>query len=497
VPWLTRFVPAPWVHPVLELRCNGCFSPFAPHGARPPVKPDRDEDAEPSGSPAVYESLAAATPEGRRAIVLGHLRERPAGRLVLPERDGRGAVLDGIDLAGAGDVTLRDADLRGARLRGAILRGLDFRGACLAGAALGGADLRRAALENADLRAADLASADLRRAGLGEADLRGAMLEEADLRGANLRFADLRDAALEGADLRRADLWGANLDGASLAKADLRGATLKEASLRSADLSAARLRGAALGRADCGGATFAEADLRGAAIDGVDLRGASLRGARLQGLDLTRSAIANVRLSGAWLGRTRLGQEQLGGVIGEELAGEFDEARKGYLALERCFRDLGDPDAASWAYRRKRRMQKREAARRARAAAADRDWRAAAGAAFDFASDQLVEWICDYGESIARIGGAMAVLLLSFALVYGVAGSVVRVARTPAGEVRTPTRDPADLAAFSLMALTSGNFASDLEPADRLARLFSGAEATLGIALTGLLGFVAGNLVRR
>ena len=461
------------------------------------MTPDRDAGEGPSGSDTLYKDLAAASPEERAGIVLRLVREDPAGRLDLPEREGLGAVLDGLDLTGTGEITLRGADLRGARLRQAVLRGVDLKGARLSEAALGGADLRRASLEEADLRDADLASADLRRAVLGAADLRGALLEEADLRGANLRFADLRGAALEGADLRRADLWGANLEGASLAKADLRGTTLKEACLRSADLTSVKLRGAALGRSDCRGATFAEADLRAAAIEGLDLREATLSGAKLQGLDLTRCEIAHVRLSGAWLDRTRLGRAQLGGAIGEELAGEFDEARKGYLALERCFTDLGDPDAASWAYLRKRRMQKREAARRARAAAAGRRWPEAAGAAFDCASDQFVEWVCNYGESIFRIFGAMGVVFLTFALLFGLTGGVVRVNRTPAGEVRTPTHAPADLATFSLVSMTSGNSSSDLEPRDGLARLLSGAEATIGIALTGLLGFVAGNLVRR
>ena len=312
--------------------------------------------------------------------------------------------------------------------------------------------------------------------------------------GPSLRFVDLRDAALDNADLRRADLWGANLEGASLAGADLRGVVFKEANLQGADFSRSRLAGANLGRADCRGAVFKDADLRAAAIEGVALGGASLSGAKLQGLDLSRCDLAHVHLSGARLERTRIAQAQFGGALGEELAGDFDEARKGYLALERAFAELGDPDAASWAYRRRRRMQKAEAGRRARGAWADRDWWAATGAGFDAASDQVVEWVCDYGESVARILGAMGVVILAFAVCYGLTGGVMRVH----GATQTTTRNPLDLIVYSFLAMaSSGDAASGLAADGELTHLLSGLQALLGVGLTGLLGFVAGNLVRR
>ena len=449
---------------------------------------------------SIYAELLEASPARRAEIVVRLAGGHPSGLLELPSRDGSGAILDGIDLrtAGAdGVASYRGADLRGAKLRQAILRGVDFRAAKLGEAALGGADLRRASLEEADLRDADLASADLRKAALGGANLRGALLEDANLRGASLRFADLRDAAFENADLRGADLWGANLEGTSLAGADLRGVVFREANLKGADLSAVKLRGSDLSRADCRGAKFDHADLRGAEVTGVVLKGASLRGAKLQGLDLSRCDIANVHLGGAWLQRTRIAQEQFGGAIGEELAGDFDEARKGYLALERAFIELGDPDAASWAYRRKRRMQKNEARRRSEEAWKARDWNRAIADAFDYSSDQFVEWVCDYGESIARILGAMAAVFLAFTLFYGLTGGVVRVTKVPKGDLRETTRDVSDLVMFSLMALTSGGPPAGLEPRNELIHLLTGVQALLGIALTGLLGFVAGNLVRR
>ena len=178
---------------------------------------------------------------------------------------------------------------------------------------------------------------------------------------------------------------------------------------------------------------------------------------------------------------------------------EYDEARKGYLALERCFTDLGDPDAASWAYRRKRRMQKCEAGRKARAAWKDRDWRTACAAGFDGASDQVVEWVCDYGESIGRVLGAMGVVFLLFTLFYAATGSVIHTSKGPGGvEVRETTRSLSDLFMFSLSAMTtSGGSGAGIEPRNDAVRVLAGLQGLIGIALTGLLGFVAGNLVRR
>ncbi|MDR3633769.1 MAG: pentapeptide repeat-containing protein [Isosphaeraceae bacterium] len=447
---------------------------------------------------AIYERLATATPAERGGIVLRLLQEHAGKPLALPTlADGSHVVLDGVELgrevpkrrrrcrtgAGEGPATartaasLRGADLRGARLRNAKLAGVDLGDADLRNAALGAADLRGALLNGANLRGADLAGANLAGASLGTADLGGAMLEDANLRRARLRFANLEGAALEHADLRAADLWGARVAGADLASADLRGAVLHEADFRSTDLSRADLRGAA-----CAGANFDDA---------------VLSGANLQRLDLTGCTIARVHLSETWLEKTRLGRDQLGGAIGEELRRDYDEARKGYLALERAFQDLGDHDAASWAYRRRRRMQKLSAWRQARAAGGLSRWRAWPSY-FQCAGDQVSEWVCDYGESIPRALASLLVLYLFFTLIYGLTGSVVREVETPSGVRRVVTRNPKDLAIFSLLAVsTSGSPTVGLLPRNESVHFLTAAEALLGIGLTGLLGFVVGNRVRR
>jgi uncharacterized protein YjbI with pentapeptide repeats len=375
---------------------------------------------------------------------------------------------------------------------------VDLGQADLSSADLGKADLRGAILEGANLSGADLAGTRLAASALGGANFQGAMLEEADLRGASARFTNFEGAVLEHADLRRADCWGASFCGAELGEADLRKAVLQEANFRRADCSQADLRGAQLGNADLGEAKLVGADLRGSACAGARFAGAVLRRARLEGLDLSSCDVAHVHLSGAWLERTRFGRGQLGVALGEELEADHEEARKGYLTLERAFEDLGDHDAASWAYRRRRRMQKRVALEHAHAARRARDWKAVLRSYTVYASDQAVEWLCDYGESVSRVLAALLVLYLLFTVTYGVTGSVVRLVETPHGPARVVTRNGMDLAIFSLMALsTSGSPAVGLEPRDETVHLLTAVEATLGIALTGLLGFVLGNRIRR
>ena len=497
--------------------------------------------------PDVYGELDAAPPEVRREIVLRLIREHPQGRLVLPGRDGVRAMLDGIAISCAaagpgadrapephprrGDgrpgLDLRRADLRGASLRAADLRGVDLeeadlreadldgadlRGAKLrhadlnrsrlvrahlGGANLAGADLRGALLDGADLGGTDLANARLERASLGGADLREALLEEATLDGASVRFARLRGAVLEGAMIRRADLRGADLEEADLRGADLEDSELEEARLRAAKLAGATLRGCILREADLREADLTGADLRGAVLAGAKLRDAVLRDARLQGVGLSECEIAHIFLGGAKLDDTQLRLKQLDGAIGEELAGDFERAAQGYLALERNFEGLGDHDAASWAYRRRRRMQKREALAQARAARSGRRWRRALGRYTQYASDQLVEWMCDYGESVPRVLGSLVVVYAAFTLIYALAGSVVREPEGPGGGARGPIRNPIIVAIFSLLVMTMGSPEGGLAPRGDLTLLLMGVEAFLGIALTGLLGFVLGNRIRR
>jgi len=442
------------------------------------------DDAEGYRVPAdAYARLEGAAPEERAVLARRLIADHPRERLDLPALDGHGADLGGVALPGE---TLRLANLRGANLRGANL----------AGAALGQADLTDAVLERADLHDADLAGATLRGAALGEANLQGALLEEADLQGAGLRFANLREAALESADLRRADLWGATLDDADLSGADLTDARLGESALRGANFSGANLRGVALSKADLTGARLSGADLRGAALGGATLREAWLDGARLEDVDLSTCDITHVALGGARLGQTLLRRDGLGGAIGEEVTGAYDAAATGYLALERNFTDLGDPDAARWAYGKKRRMQKLAVRAEAWAALRARQWGTAVRRFAAYAGDEIAEWLCDYGESVPRVLRALVVAYLAFTLFYGLTGSVVRVTGDVLHPMHITTRNPLDLAVFSLASMTTET-AVGLQASGIGVQIPTGLETLVGIFLTGLLGFVTGNRIRR
>jgi len=94
------------------------------------------------------------------------------------------------------DLTVRRADLSGARVRNAKLRQANLLGARLVGA--------------------DLAYTDLVKANLSYADLSDASLKGTNLLGADLAYANLRNADLSFADLTTAVLGGAELSGAQL-----------------------------------------------------------------------------------------------------------------------------------------------------------------------------------------------------------------------------------------------------------------------------------------
>ena len=460
------------------------------------MQPPTGETSRPA-HPPLLAWLPTATPKDRADAILKLLQSLPPdGRLCLSAIGDVRALLDDIELPGA---RLLGADFTGAKFRRADLRGADLTGAIFRGADLGSTKLEQANLAQADLGEAELAAANFTGADLSKANLRKALCEETRFAGAKLRFADLRGAACEQADFTRADLWGADLTGADCGRADFRGAVFKEASARDAVFTGADLRGADLTRIDLRGADLAGADLREALIGGADFRGANLQHARLDGLDLTPVALAGVRLAGARLDGTRLDWRQFGDRLGEETAGDIEAARGGYLALERVFAALGDTSAASWAYLRRRRMQKRQSWRTARRRWGEGQRWAGVRAAAAAAGDQCVEWGCDYGESVGRVLLSIAAVFVAFAVLYGITGSVVRVQPGLDGsEVRTVTAAPADLAVFSLLALTtSGSPVVALQPRDEFVHFLTGIQALFGIALTGLLGFVAGNRIRR
>jgi len=358
--------------------------------------------------------------------------------------------------------------------------------------------------EGLDLSRKELSGIDLSR---GTIQMEWAKVREEDpaarplwvsewTKGINLKGANLREAALIGAKLQ-----GAHLERAELQEANLTQAILLNANLQEANLWGANLRGASLGGAFLEAAQLREADLQEAYLLETNLEGANLREADLRQVDL--GGVMSLR--GAFFYRARLDhtemdQSLLGPAIGEELAENlrhrYNWARGAYLRLKQNFDDLGDYDAASWAYRKERRMEKLEARQKAQRARTERKWQAAVTNYAKFAGDQLVEWICDYGESVQRVLCSLLMVYVLFTLTYGLTWSVIRVHATPTAIIKEPTRNLVDLARFSLGAMTTMDL-TGLEPRNGLVELLAGLEALLGVALTGLLGFVAGNRVRR
>jgi hypothetical protein len=369
--------------------------------------------------------------------------------------------------------------------------GLDLAGTDLSNLDLSGMDLHGILLQGAVLQGVKLLKADLREAYLRDANLRGGELPDADLRGANLEVTDLQ----------RVDLSEAKLQGARLALADL-----QEAGLEFARLQRARLRHVSLR-----GAYLRDTNLQGADLQGADLREVDL-------LDVEPGGLLGIKLYRAKLDHTLLKREQLGPAIGDEQAREYRQARDAYLALKQNFEDLGDYEAASWSYIKERQMEKAcSAPWRARRFYGEGQlgdtsehrlpayhpwvWWFFARHTTKWLSDWSVEVLCGYGESIGRVLGWMAVLLFVSPLLFGLLGLLDWPHKNAETfhNLSVPRRyGYAYLQQFLyvLDAFTTADFA-ELQPASSFGRLCSGLIALVGIFLTGLLGFVVGNRIRR
>ena len=240
----------------------------------------------------------------------------------------------------------------------------------------------------------------------------------------------------------------------------------------------------------------------------------------MEGADFTDADMRSALLGGAWLDRTRLWRGQLAGGVGEEILGRHDKARQIYSALKQNFDGLGDYDGASWAYVRERRME--------RAMHAPwRAWRYFSGArphadarksptldtkspnalgflglpaffgvhTLAWLADWLVDAVCGFGESISQVLLTLVLLFALFVIGYGLTGGVLREC-AGAGCDPVATTQLGDLALFSLGAMTTME-PEGLKPANDLVQIAARLEALFAIALTGLLGFVLGNRIRR
>ena len=373
-----------------------------------------------------------------------------------------------------------------------------------------GIDLKKVNLQKSKLARANLQGADLSVVNLQGPDLRGANLQGAHLKAADISPAFPAEDNLYGgysqrANLQGAVLWGANLQEAKLVQANLRDADLRVAVLRGAELSGADLRGAELGSAD-----LKEADLRGANLTQVSL--------------LDAKSIEAISLYRATLDHTQLAKDRLGGAIGEELRREWFQAKEAYLELKNNFEQIGRYDDASWAYCKERRMEKAtKAPWRCREYYGQEEpfprsirglfsklwpnlrqygrlprwsplvWWFWLKYTVKWLGDWFVELLCGYGESIRRVLFWMAAKILGFAAYYWHIDGVWLV--EPSGEAKIATSVWHYLI-YSAGAFTTTQFAR-FQAADDRVRMVTAIQAIIGIVLAGLLGFVAGNRIRR
>ena len=395
------------------------------------------------------------------------------------------AVCDGLRLAGrsfAGS-SLRRANLSGANLAGADLS--EVEGA--------GATFTSTSLEGANLTGADLIGAIFTGANGGEANFTRALLEDAKFQGCSLRFANFTDSILDGADLSGADLWGARLDGATAERASFEGALLDESSMAGVELPGANLSGATLRRAKLSKAVLRDTNLRNAVLDGADLSHADLSRATLPNVSLATCKLTHARFAGAWLDRTRMQAEALGGMVGEEVAGDLHGAVDSYLVLEQNFRSLGKREDESWCYRRRRRAQRGLYRRQCLHALRKREMLPALGLAARYLADTGAEWLCDYGESLGRVFRAIVTVLLIFAFLYWATGSL----KTREGYLPSRAFPWIDYLLFSLDSMTTvGTSEVALRTNGELGTLLSSVQTALGTILLGLFGFVLGGRIR-
>ena len=394
---------------------------------------------------------------------------------------------DGLSLIGA--------DLSHAQLSHAVLDGANLRGALLHKATGHAVSFSHAILEAAKLTGADFGGTHFNSIKGGETDFSGAMLEDARFEHAGLRFANLSDTSLDAAIFAHADLWGACLTGTDADEASFRRARLDEANLSKGNFTGADFGDASLKKANLSNAKLLAVNLAGARLDGANLARADLSRSSLPRVNLLSCDLTHIRLAGAWLELTRLQARQLGGAIGEEIAGEYEEARQAYIGLEQNFRSLGDSDDASWAFRKRRMMGKKNEAALARGAFRTLCIRACVEHSTRWLADVFVEWLCDYGESLGRVVRAFLLTILTFAAVYGFTGALTRIGTNGRLVV---TRDPLDLLAYSFLNMLSTNMPDiGLKPLNELVVIVSSMQGAIGIVLIGLFGYVLGNRMRQ
>lgn len=297
--------------------------------------------------------------------------------------------------------------------------------------------------------------------------LRCAKFTYAKLRNANFYKADLTEADLRFSDLSRAVLVDTVLMGANLFSALLQDANLLNADLRQADLYLARFSGK------------------------TNLRRESI-GERILQEDLCAYK--------AFIERAILPDSQ--NDTEHHLEDRFLKAKRVYESLRLHFIENGYLSDATWAYLRERRMSKLWAGQQAKAAWQQKHRWKGIKLLVKWTSDWIVELLCDYGESAWRvIAWMLAILFVIGPTLITLLGGLNWTGHNQAVYLNLNrswqrwSYAYLQYLLYMIDTLTTANFA-ELVPRTDAVRLLSGFMSMIGIFLTGLLGFVAGNRIR-
>ncbi len=294
-----------------------------------------------------------------------------------------------------------------------------------------------------------------------------------------------RDKKLKKRPVWQNDKGGINLQGANLSWSLFNDADLGDGCLRNADLRGAKLERADLIDTDLSGAVLWDVSLNYAVLDGANLQGANLFGAVFDGSTLIKDSIGDNIIQESKKYTVPRGMTML------PERNRFWQASKIYRHLKSTFDNSGLYDNASWAYRKARKMEKLLAKHNVGLTWHKKQWNKSFQNIVKWFSDSLIEAISDYGENPWRVLVCINLVWLGFSILYGFLAGVIN------SESGVPTHNAVDLLAFSLGTMTT------IEPVGLspnniwYMRFIMPFETLLGIAFTGLFGFVLGNRINR
>lgn len=273
-------------------------------------------------------------------------------------------------------------------------------------------------------------------------------------------------------DFRGANLHGTDLSGLDLNHADLQGADISEANLSNTDLSFAYLR-----KTNATGTSFIEAKLTGSSIYAMVLDHASLP------LYTFSDPKRRHQIIGDWEQAKSSGNIQ-----------DYHHARVVLLMLKNHLRDTGRTEEMIWAHQNEQRIIRTliNPFRRMRWYHQGSRGTRLLYSMRRFTFKWLISWFaditCGYGQSISRTIASFFTFQVLFTLGYWLTNSVQSCSGITVS-------DPLKIILFSFAALTTTSL-KDLCAASPSVELMMSIQVVLGIAITGLIGFVLGNRIQ-